>query len=239
MERQKVYEGKAKILFTTEDPGQLIQYFKDEVTAFDAKKRGVIEEKGVLNNAISCLLFEHLEGKGVPTHYIKKLGPREMLVRRLEMIRLEVVVRNRVAGSLAKRLGLKEGDPLSRPITEWYYKRDDLGDPLLNEDHILALGLSDEGTLKGLRGLSASANEVLREFLEAKGLILVDLKFEFGRTMGLGPGRGALLLADEITPDTCRLWDRKTGEKLDKDRFRRDLGGVEEAYREVLRRVQG
>lgn len=237
MERQKVYEGKAKILFTTEDPGQLIQYFKDEVTAFDAKKRGVIEEKGVLNNAISCLLFELLESEGVPTHYLRKLGPREMLVRRLEMIRLEVVVRNWVAGSLAKRLGLKEGDSLPRPITEWYYKRDDLGDPLLNEDHILALGLSDEGTLKGLRGLSARANEALREFLEAKGLILVDLKFEFGRTTG--PGRGALLLADEITPDTCRLWDEKTREKLDKDRFRRDLGGVEEAYREVLRRLQG
>ena len=238
MERQKVYEGKAKILFTAEDPSQLIQYFKDEVTAFDAKKRGVIEAKGVLNNAISSLLFQHLESEGVRTHFIQKLGPREMLVRRLEMVRLEVVVRNLVAGSLSKRVGLDEGVALPRPITEWYYKRDDLGDPLLNDDHILTLGLSDEGTLKEVRGVAARANEVLRGFLEARGLILVDLKFEFGRRMGLDPGGGALLLADEITPDTCRLWDRRTREKLDKDRFRRDLGGVEEAYQEVLRRLE-
>ena len=237
MERQKISEGKAKILFTTDSGDQIVQYFKDEMTAFDAKKRGVVESKGATNNAISCLLFEHLESEGVRTHFIKKLSDREMLVKRLEMIPIEVVVRNLVAGSLAKRVGLEEGARLPRAITEWYYKRDDLGDPILNEDHIFVFGFSDEGTLKEVREVAGRANEILRKFFETKGLILVDLKFEFGRVMR--GDAGDLLLADEVTPDTCRLWDLQTGEKLDKDRFRRDLGGVGEAYREVLRRLEG
>jgi phosphoribosylaminoimidazole-succinocarboxamide synthase len=237
MERQKISEGKAKILFTTESGDQIIQYFKDDMTAFDAKKRGVVESKGAINNAISCLLFEYLESEGIRTHFIKKLSDQEMLVKRLEMIPIEVVVRNVVAGSLAKRVGLEEGVKLPHSITEWYYKRDDLGDPILNEDHILVFGFSDEATLKEVREVAGRANAVLRKFFETKGLILVDLKFEFGRVMG--GDAGDLLLADEVTPDTCRLWDLKTSEKLDKDRFRRGLGGVGEAYQEVLRRLEG
>ena len=234
MKRQKkLYEGKAKILYTTDDPDRLIQYFKDDATAFNAAKRGTIAEKGIMNNAISTLAFQYLESRGVKTHFLEKISDREMVVQRLEMIPLEMVARNIVAGSLAKRMGLDEGENLPRPIVEWYYKRDDLGDPLLNEDHVFAFGLCDETTFTEIRQATFGINDLLREFFLAQDILLVDFKIEFGRNR-----RGDVLLADEITPDGCRLWDSKTREKLDKDRFRRDLGGVEEAYREVLSRVQ-
>ncbi|MBI2882092.1 MAG: phosphoribosylaminoimidazolesuccinocarboxamide synthase [Candidatus Tectomicrobia bacterium] len=231
--REKIYEGKAKILYATDDPDRLIQYFKDDATAFNAAKRGTIAHKGVMNNTISTLLFLYLESRGVKTHFVEKLGDREMLVRRLQMVPLEMVARNIVAGSLAKRMGLEEGGNLSRPVVEWYYKRDELGDPFLNEDHVLAFELCDEKTFRAMRETTLRINELLREFFLAQDILLVDFKVEFGRSRD-----GELLLGDEITPDGCRLWDRKTREKLDKDRFRRDLGGVEEAYREVLSRVE-
>ncbi|MFQ5912642.1 MAG: phosphoribosylaminoimidazolesuccinocarboxamide synthase [Nitrospinota bacterium] len=230
---EKLYEGKAKILYATDDPDRLILYFKDEATAFNAAKRGLITEKGVMNNAISTFVFQYLESRGVKTHFIEKLSDREMLVRRLTMIPLEMVARNILAGSLSKRMGLEEGKDLPTPVIEWYYKRDDLGDPILNEDHVLVFGLCDEETLRQIRRTTARINELLREFFLAQDILLVDFKVEFGRSRD-----GEILLADEITPDGCRLWDSKTREKLDKDRFRRDLGGVEEAYREVLSRVQ-
>ncbi|MFQ5692865.1 MAG: phosphoribosylaminoimidazolesuccinocarboxamide synthase [Nitrospinota bacterium] len=231
--REKLYEGKAKILYATDDPDVIIQYFKDDATAFNAAKRGTIAGKGVMNNAISALLFEYLAGRGVKSHFIERRSEREMLVRRVEIIPLEMVVRNVVAGSLAKRMGLEEGEDLPRPIVEWYYKRDDLGDPFLNEDHVLVFGLCDGDTLREMRETTLRINELLREFFLARDILLVDFKVEFGRAR-----TGELLLADEITPDGCRLWDRATRQKLDKDRFRRDLGGVEEAYREVLSRVR-
>ncbi|MDP6482542.1 MAG: phosphoribosylaminoimidazolesuccinocarboxamide synthase [Nitrospinota bacterium] len=232
--REKLYEGKAKILYATDAPDKVIQYFKDDATAFNAEKRGTIADKGVMNNTISTLAFQHLESHGVRTHFIDKLSDREMLVRRLEIIPLEMVARNIVAGSLAKRMGLEEGGELPRPIIEWYYKRDDLGDPFLNEDHVLVFGLCDEDALRRIRQSTARINELLKAFFLTRDILLVDFKVEFGRDAA-----GEIFLADEITPDGCRLWDAKTREKLDKDRFRRDLGGVEEAYREVLSRVRG
>ena len=232
--REKLYEGKAKILYATDAPDKVIQYFKDDATAFNAEKRGTIADKGVMNNTISTLAFQHLESHGVRTHFIEKLSDREMLVRRLDIIPLEMVARNLVAGSLAKRMGIEEGGELSRPIIEWYYKRDDLGDPFLNEDHVLVFGLCDEETLRRIRQATAQINDLLRAFFLARDILLADFKVEFGRDAA-----GEIFLADEITPDGCRLWDAKTRKKLDKDRFRRDLGGVEEAYREVLSRVEG
>ena len=232
--REKLYEGKAKILYATDAPDKVIQYFKDDATAFNAEKRGTIADKGVMNNTISTLAFQHLESHGVRTHFIEKLSDREMLVRRLDIIPLEMVARNLVAGSLAKRMGIEEGGELSRPIIEWYYKRDDLGDPFLNEDHVLVFGLCDEETLRWIRQATAHINDLLKAFFLARDILLADFKVEFGRDAA-----GEIFLADEITPDGCRLWDAKTRKKLDKDRFRRDLGGVEEAYREVLSRVEG
>ncbi|HCS16597.1 MAG TPA: phosphoribosylaminoimidazolesuccinocarboxamide synthase [Erythrobacter sp.] len=232
--RRQIYEGKAKILYEGPEPGTLIQYFKDDATAFNAEKRGTIVDKGVMNNTISTLAFQHLESQGVRTHFIEKLSDREMLVRRLDIIPLEMVARNLVAGSLAKRMGIEEGGELSRPIIEWYYKRDDLGDPFLNEDHVLVFGLCDEETLRWIRQATAHINDLLKAFFLARDILLADFKVEFGRDAA-----GEIFLADEITPDGCRLWDAKTRKKLDKDRFRRDLGGVEEAYREVLSRVEG
>lgn len=230
---KKIYEGKAKILYETEDPELLLVEYKDEATAFDGKKRGVIQEKGVYNNRLSALFFEYLGQNGIPTHFVRLLSEREMLVRRLEIIKVEVVVRNVVAGSLSKRLGLPEGTPLDEPVLEHYYKSDELGDPLINEYHIRALKLATPEELQEVARLALRINELLRAFLAPKGLDLVDFKLEFGRV------QGKILLGDEISPDTCRFWDSRTGERLDKDRFRRDLGGVEEAYREVLRRVLG
>ncbi|MGH7823150.1 MAG: phosphoribosylaminoimidazolesuccinocarboxamide synthase [Candidatus Binatia bacterium] len=231
--RELIYEGKAKKLFTTDDPGLLIQYFKDDATAFNAKKRGTIEEKGILNNRMSEIFFGLLAGAGVPNHFVKRLSDREMLVKRLEIVPVETVVRNVVAGSLAKRLGLEEGGDLSRPIVELYYKSDALDDPLINDDHVIVFGWGSDEELRQIKSMALRTNEVLRRFLDERGILLVDAKFEFGRH------RGEILLGDEICPDTCRFWDKTTREKLDKDRFRRDLGGVEDAYREMHRRVSG
>ncbi|MBI4525162.1 MAG: phosphoribosylaminoimidazolesuccinocarboxamide synthase [Deltaproteobacteria bacterium] len=225
------YEGKAKILYSTDDPDLIIQHFKDDATAFNAQKRGTIREKGVMNNRISEVLFKYLEAEGVPTHFVQRLTDRDMVVRRLQIIPVEVIVRNLVAGSLAKRLGLEEGIPLSRPVLEHCYKNDALGDPMVNTFHILALKWASESELKEIEKLAFQTNELLRVFFDRRNLILVDFKLEFGRH------RGKILLGDEICPDTCRIWEKGTLEKLDKDRFRRDLGKVEDAYQEVCRRV--
>ncbi len=231
--RELLYEGKAKQVYATVDPDLVIQYFKDDATAFNAQKRGTIVNKGRYNNAISASLFRYLEEHGVPTHFVRTLSEREMLVRRLEIIPVEVVVRNVIAGSLAKRLGLSEGRELPRPILEHYYKNDALGDPLINPWHITVLGFASEGELEEINRRALQVNDSLRTFLQPRGLILVDFKLEFGRF------QGRLLLADEISPDTCRFWDAASGEKLDKDRFRFDLGNVESAYAEVHRRICG
>ena len=229
--RAQIYEGKAKILYETDDPDLLIQHFKDDATAFNAQKRGTIAGKGVMNNRISATLLAHVAEHGVPTHFVKVLSDREMLVKRLQMIRIEVVVRNVVAGSLAKRLGLPEGQALAEPVLEFYYKDDALGDPMINDSHIRMLRLATGAEMEAIVDGALRVNELLTEYFDRRGILLVDFKLEFGRY------RGEILLGDEITPDGCRLWDKATREKLDKDRFRRDLGGVEEAYAEVLRRV--
>jgi phosphoribosylaminoimidazole-succinocarboxamide synthase len=229
--RDLIYEGKAKKLYTTDDPDLVIQYFKDDATAFNAKKRGTIEEKGILNNRMSEIFFGLVEQAGIKTHFVKRLSDRDMLVRRLEIVPVETVVRNIIAGSLAKRMGLEEGGDLRRPIVEYYYKSDPLDDPMINEDHIYAFGLATESELAEIRSMVLRVNEVLRRFLDERGILLVDAKFEFGRH------KGEILLGDEICPDTCRFWDKQTREKLDKDRFRRDLGNVEGAYREMMSRV--
>ncbi|MGH7353811.1 MAG: phosphoribosylaminoimidazolesuccinocarboxamide synthase [Candidatus Rokuibacteriota bacterium] len=231
--RQKLYEGKAKIVYSTNRPGLVIQYFKDDATAFNALKKGTIVGKGMINNRMSAVLFERLARARVPTHYVATLSEREMLCRRLDIIKIETIVRNVVAGSLAKRTDLAEGTPIRTPIVELYYKSDPLGDPMLNDDHVRMLGLATPAELGWMKRTALRINGVLRPFLLRRGLVLVDFKLEFGRS-----GR-RLYLGDEISPDTCRLWDATTRERLDKDRFRRDLGGVEEAYQEVYRRIVG
>ncbi len=232
-QREKLYEGKAKIVYATERPGTVIQYFKDDATAFNALKRGTILGKGVVNNRMSATLFRALDRRKVPTHYLETLSDREMLCRRLDIIKIETIVRNVVAGSLAKRTGLPEGTRIKQPIVELYYKSDPLGDPMINEDHVRMLKLATPRELRWMRRMALKINQILKPHLARKGLRLVDFKLEFGRHAG------KLWLGDEISPDTCRLWDAATNEKLDKDRFRRDLGGVEEAYQEVYRRVVG
>ena len=227
----KIYEGKAKILYTTEDPDLLIQYFKDEATAFNAQKKGMIQEKGIMNNAIASKIFQYLIEQGVVTHYVKTLNDREMLIKKVSIVPLEVIVRNRAAGSLCRLLGLEEGLHLACPILEFSFKNDTLGDPMVNEYHIRALKLATDEEMKKSTGLALSINELLKKFFLSHKIELIDFKLEFGRY------QGGIILADEISPDTCRLWEVGTGNKLDKDRFRRDLGNVEEAYREVLRRV--
>lgn len=229
--KERLYEGKAKIVYETDRPDLLLVEFKDSATAFNGAKKGTIRGKGAINARMSALLFELLESRCIPTHFVSLSGEQEMLVKRLEIIPLEVVVRNVAAGSLSKRLGLEEGAPLPRPVLELYYKSDALGDPLINRYHALVLGLATGEELDQLEEMALRVNQVLEEYLEGKGLRLVDFKLEFGRH------EGQVVLGDEISPDTCRLWDLETGEKLDKDRFRRDLGGVEEAYQEVLRRL--
>ncbi|MCI1576652.1 MAG: phosphoribosylaminoimidazolesuccinocarboxamide synthase [Weizmannia coagulans] len=229
-----VYEGKAKRLYETEDPDVLRVEYKDSATAFNGVKKAEIEGKGKLNNEISSLIFKRLADKGVKSHFIRKISEREQLVRRVEIIPLEVVVRNVVAGSLAKRLGLEEGTPAGQPVVEFYYKKDELGDPLITEDHVWLLGIASSEDLQFLRKQALVVNESLTALFAEIGVRLVDFKLEFGR------GRdGAILLADEISPDTCRLWDRATNEKLDKDVFRRDLGSLTEVYQEILNRLRG
>jgi len=232
MEKGKlIYEGKAKKLFETSDPDLIIQYFKDDATAFNAQKRGIIEGKGIVNNKMSARLFALLEEASIPTHFVKQLSDREMLVKRLKILPVEVVVRNIIAGSLAKRLGIEEGRIAPFPIVEFYYKNDALGDPMIIEDHILALGLATEVETQTMKDYALMINNALRKFFDERDIILVDFKLEFG------VHNGEVLLGDEIAPDTCRLWDKETMEKLDKDRFRRDLGKIEDAYQEVLKRV--
>jgi phosphoribosylaminoimidazole-succinocarboxamide synthase len=231
--REKLYEGKAKIVYTTRDPRVIIQYFKDDATAFNAQKRGTIVGKGVVNNRMSAAMFERLEKARVPTHYLGTLSDREMLCRRLDIIKIETIVRNVVAGSLAKRTGLEEGVPVRPPVVELYYKSDPLGDPMINDDHVRMLKLATPAELAWIRRTAQRVNIVLKPILARKNLLLVDFKLEFGRQ------GGRLWLGDEISPDTSRLWDTGTRERLDKDRFRRDMGGVEEAYQEVYRRLVG
>ena len=225
------YEGKAKKLYSTADPDLVIAYFKDDATAFNAKKKGTIEQKGVINNRMSELFFGLLEKHGVPTHFVRRLNDRDMLCKRLEIVPVETVVRNVVAGSMAKRLGREEGENLPFPIVEYYYKSDPLDDPLVLPEHALAFKWATQEELDQIKSLALRVNEVLSKFLDERGILLVDFKLEFGRH------HGQILLGDEICPDTCRFWDKATRQKLDKDRFRRDLGGVEEAYHEMLRRV--
>ena len=228
---KQIYEGKAKKLYETEDPDLVIQEFKDDATAFDATKRGTIMNKGVINNKLSETLFNILSKKGIPTHFVKRLNDRDMLVKRVKIVPLEVTIRNIVAGGIAKLLGLDEGIILKQPVLEWHYKEDALHDPLINDDHVRALGIATEKELNTIKKYSYKINGLMKKFFDSKNLILVDFKLEFGRF------KGRIILADEISPDTCRLWDKTTKEKLDKDRFRRDLGNVEGAYQEVLRRV--
>ncbi|AKX94882.1 phosphoribosylaminoimidazolesuccinocarboxamide synthase [Neomoorella thermoacetica] len=227
-----LYEGKAKRVYRTDDPDHYLVEFKDEATAFDGLKKGTIARKGEINTRLSALFFQMLAGRGIPTHFIEQTGPREMLVRAVDIIPVEVVARNIAAGSLAKRLGLAEGEPLKRPVLEFYYKSDELHDPMINNYHIAALELAAGDQVEAMEGYAWKVNELLTEFLKPANLVLVDFKLEFGLH------HGQVLLADEISPDTCRFWDSTSGEKLDKDRFRRDLGGVEDAYEEVLRRVE-
>ena len=229
--KELLYEGKAKRVYSTDDPHQCVIEFKDDATAFNGIKKGTIADKGVMNNAMSSYLFTMLEEAGIVNHFPKRVSDREMLVRRVQIIPLEVIVRNIAAGSMSKRLGILEGTVLGRPVVEFSYKDDALGDPLVNEDHIRALDAATDEEVATLRRLALAVNDLLRERFASAGITLVDFKLEFGRAEGM------ILLADEISPDTCRFWDTATGEKLDKDRFRRDLGGVEEGYHEVLGRL--
>ena len=233
--RRQIYEGKAKVLFEGPEPGTVVQYFKDDATAFNNKKKGVIAGKGVLNNRISEYLMVRLQEIGIPTHFIKRLNMREQLVREVEIIPVEVVIRNVVAGSLAKRLGMEEGTPLPRSIVEFYLKNDDLNDPMITEEHITAFGWASHQELDEIVNMSLRINDFLSGLFLGIGIRLIDFKLEFGRWYNDDEVR--LVLADEISPDSCRLWDSKTNEKMDKDRFRRDLGKVEEAYQEVARRL--
>ena len=233
--RRQLYEGKAKILFEGPEPGTLVQYFKDDATAGNGAKSGVITGKGVLNNRISEHLMLRLQEIGIPTHFIRRINMREQLVKEVEIIPLEVVVRNIAAGSISKRFGIPEGQRLPRPIVEFYYKNDELGDPLVSEDHIIAFGWACAHDMEDITGMAMRVNDFLCGLFSGIGIQLVDFKLEFGRCWEGEEMR--IVLADEISPDNCRLWDTQTNEKLDKDRFRRDLGNVKEAYQEVARRM--
>ena len=232
--KEQLYEGKAKKVFATADPNVVIVSYKDDATAFNGQKKGTITGKGAINNRMTNHLMRQLEKAGVPTHYVEELNDRETAVKKVSIVPLEVIVRNISAGSFAKHYGVEEGIVFDQPTIEFSYKNDDLGDPLLNESHALALKLATEGEIETIKKYAFGVNTFLKIFLKGIGIDLVDFKLEFGRTAD-----GALVLADEISPDTCRLWDEETHEKLDKDRFRRDLGGTAEAYEEVMRRLMG
>lgn len=229
---EQIYEGKAKKVFKTEDPDLLIVDYKDDATAFNGLKKGTIAGKGVINNKMSNFLMKIIATKGVPTHYVEELSDRETLVKAVKIVPLEVIVRNITAGSFAKRYGVEEGIVLKKPTVEFSYKNDDLGDPLLSESHAIALELVTEEELALISKYALTVNDILKEFWAARNVTLVDFKIEFGKTSD-----GTIILADEISPDTCRLWDSETQQKLDKDRFRRDMGGVEEAYEEIMSRL--
>ncbi len=234
--RRQVYEGKAKILFEGPEPGTLVQYFKDDATAFNNQKRGTIDGKGVLNNRISEHIMTLLGDLQIPTHFIKRLNMREQLIKQVEIMPVEVIIRNIAAGSFTKRMGVEEGTPLPRSIIEFCYKNDALGDPLVGEDTVTAMGWMNPRELDEVMGLSLRVNDILSGLFAGIGIRLVDFKLEFGRFYH-NEEEAQIILADEISPDNCRLWDTKTNEKLDKDRFRRDLGGVAEAYQEIARRL--
>jgi len=231
--RDKIYEGKAKILYTTDDKDLLIQYFKDDATAGNGKKKGTIDEKGIMNNSITCKIFEYLGQNGIPTHLVKKLSDREMLIKKVEIVKVEVIIRNRAAGSLCRNYGAEEGKALLSPILEFCYKEDKFNDPLMNEYHIKALGVATEEEIRTISAYTFKINELMKKFFLALKIELIDFKLEFGRC------KGEIILADEISPDTCRLWEVGTGVRLDKDRFRNDLGNIKEGYQEVLKRVTG
>ena len=231
--REQLYEGKAKKVYATDDPELLIISYKDDATAFNGLKKGTIVGKGVINNKMSNRLMERLEKEGVPTHFVKELSDRDTLVKKVSIVPLEVIIRNISAGSFSKRYGVEEGIVFEHPTIEFSYKNDELGDPLLNTEHALALKLATPEEIEKIRDYSFRVDHFLQEFWKGCGVTLVDFKLEFGRLAD-----GTIVLADEISPDTCRLWDSKTGEKLDKDRFRRDLGGVEEAYAEIMSRLE-
>ena len=233
--RKKVYEGKAKILYEGPEPGTLVQYFKDDATAFNAEKQATIEGKGVLNNRLSEFFMTGLNNIGVPTHFIRRINMREQLIRAVEIIPLEVIVRNFAAGSMAKRLGMEEGTQLPRPIIEFSYKNDDLGDPLVPEEYIIAFGWASQQDLDDIVALALRVNDFMSGMMMGVGIRLVDFKIEIGRVWDGDFMR--LIVADEISPDSCRLWDIETGQKLDKDVFRRDLGSLTDAYSEVARRL--
>lgn len=228
---EALHEGKAKIIYATSDPERLIQFFKDDASAFDGKKKGTITNKGVINNAISSRLFMMLEKEGIKTHFIDSPNERDMLIKKVEIIPVEVVIRNVVAGSLAKRMGIEENTPLKETIIEYYYKDDDLGDPMINQNHVRAFDLATDEEMEEIDRISMKINDILVKFFDSIDIRLIDYKLEFGRSPE------GILLADEISPDGCRLWDKTTGEKLDKDRFRRNLGNVEQAYETILKRV--
>ena len=228
----QLYEGKAKRVYETDDPNLLIVSYKDDATAFNGLKKGTIAGKGVINNQMSNRLMMRLAKAGVPNHFVEELNERDTLVRRVQIVPLEVIVRNIAAGSFSKRYGVDEGVVFDKPTVEYSYKNDALGDPLLNTSHALALGVATKEEIETIRRYALKVNEFLKAFWLECGVILVDFKLEFGRT-----AEGEIILADEISPDTCRLWDAKTHEKLDKDRFRRDLGGVEDAYQEIMKRL--
>ena len=230
----QLYEGKAKKVYATSDENLYIVSYKDDATAFNGLKKGTIVGKGAINNRMSNMLMQMLEQQGVPTHFVKELSDRETLVKKVSIVPLEVIIRNISAGSFAKRYGVEEGIVFDKPTIEFSYKNDDLGDPLLNRYHALALRLASEEEIDTIERMAFKVNEVLKAYFLKLNITLVDFKLEFGRLPD-----GTIVLADEISPDTCRFWDRDTGEKLDKDRFRRDLGGVEEAYEEVMRRLMG
>ena len=231
---EQLYEGKAKKVFATDDPSAVIVSYKDDATAFNGLKKGTIVGKGVINNRMTNFLMKMLEKNGIPTHFIEELSDRETLVKRVKIVPLEVIVRNVAAGSLSKRLGLPEGTKLQKTVLEYCYKDDELGDPMVNEYHIAAMGWADDETMKKIADYALRINELLQDYFKPLQIDLIDFKLEFGITTD-----GQLVLADEISPDTCRFWDSNTHEKLDKDRFRRDLGGVEEAYQEIIHRLMG
>ena len=229
---EQIYEGKAKKVYKTDDPERYIVDYKDDATAFNGLKKGTIAGKGIINNQMSNRLMQMIEQKGVPTHFVRELSERETLVKKVSIVPLEVIVRNIAAGSFSKRYGVDEGMVFEEPVIEFSYKNDALGDPLLNTDHALALKVATRAEIDTIKSYALKVNSILKAFWAECGVTLVDFKLEFGKTAD-----GSIILADEISPDTCRLWDSATGEKLDKDRFRRDLGGVEEAYAEIMKRL--
>ena len=230
--KEQLYEGKAKKVFATDDANLVIVDYKDDATAFNGEKKGTIAGKGVINNVMSNHMFQLLEQQGVPTHFVEQLSDRETVVKKVSIVPLEVISRNISAGSFAKRYGVNEGIVFDEPTIEFSYKNDDLGDPLMNAYHAIALKLATREEIEQIKSMAFKVNEVMKQYFDTLNVTLVDFKLEFGKTAD-----GTIVLADEISPDTCRLWDKTTGEKLDKDRFRRDLGGVEEAYQEIMKRV--